>query len=231
MKYDLLLFDADDTLFDFGACEKEAFVETMAQFGIAADDEMVRRYAQLNDQCWKRFERGELKKEELVLLRFALFLEEYGLKGDPFLINERYIEALSGKAILFEGARELLLELDGRARMAIITNGTAVVQKRRFALSGLLPHFERVFISEELGAKKPEYRFFELVEQGLGGLDKKRTLVIGDSITGDMTGAYRYGLDRLWVNLKGKENTAGVPLTATAESFEQLLRFVLADDE
>lgn len=230
MKYEILLFDADDTLFDFGACEALAFKETMADFGVEIDGEMGRRYAAINDSCWKRFERGELEKKELVVLRFALFLEEYGKTGDPAAINARYLEALSRQAILLEGARELLEALKERARMFIITNGTYAVQKGRFARSGLLPYFEEVFISEKMGTKKPEKRFFELVEEAIDGFDPQKTLVIGDSLTSDMAGAYAYGLDRLWFNPKGKENTDNLPLTGQVGGFEELLGFLLAND-
>ena len=33
MKYDILLIDADDTLFDFRACEKEAFYKAYTESG------------------------------------------------------------------------------------------------------------------------------------------------------------------------------------------------------
>ena len=32
MRYDVLLFDADDTLLDFGACEQAALYATFARF-------------------------------------------------------------------------------------------------------------------------------------------------------------------------------------------------------
>ncbi|MBP3321643.1 MAG: YjjG family noncanonical pyrimidine nucleotidase [Clostridia bacterium] len=230
MKYSILLFDADDTLFDFGACERIAFKETMADFGIFVDETMAKRYAEINDACWKRFERRDLEKKELVVLRFALFLQEYGKKGDPAAINARYIEALSRQVILLEGARELLETLKGKVRMFIITNGTYAVQTGRFARSGLLPYFEEVFISEKMGTQKPEKRFFQMVEEAIDGFEKEKALVIGDSLTSDMAGAYAYGLDRLWFNPKGKENTAGLPLTGQVGGFEELLDFLLAND-
>ena len=34
MRYDVLLFDVDDTLLDFGACEQEALHATFARFAL-----------------------------------------------------------------------------------------------------------------------------------------------------------------------------------------------------
>ena len=81
-----------------------------------------------------------------------------------------------------------------------------------------------------MGTKKPEKRFFELVEEAIDGFDPQKTLVIGDSLTSDMAGAYAYGLDRLWFNPKGKENTDNLPLTGQVGGFEELLGFLLAND-
>ena len=35
MKYDLILFDADGTLFDFDRAENDAFEKTMKRFGVS----------------------------------------------------------------------------------------------------------------------------------------------------------------------------------------------------
>ena len=38
MKYQVILFDADETLFDFRMSERAALKEVMAEFGIAYDE-------------------------------------------------------------------------------------------------------------------------------------------------------------------------------------------------
>lgn len=93
-------------------------------------------YSAYNDRCWKELERGELTKPQLVVKRYALFLEHYGIDKDPQTVNETYADCLSKTAIELPGAEDLLKRLYGKAKIYIITNGLTKVQKGRFAEPG-----------------------------------------------------------------------------------------------
>lgn len=54
------------------------------------------------------------------------------------------------------GALELIQSLYGRYRLYIVTNGTARVQQGRIAMPGIEKYFDGIFISELIGADKPE---------------------------------------------------------------------------
>lgn len=58
MKYRFLLFDADNTLLDFTACEAKAFAEALKLCGIPQKPGMTEVYSAYNDRCWKELERG-----------------------------------------------------------------------------------------------------------------------------------------------------------------------------
>ena len=104
MKYRFLLFDADNTLLDFTACEAKAFAEALKLCGIPQKPGMTEVYSAYNDRCWKELERGELTKPQLVVKRYALFLEHYGIDKDPQTVNETYADCLSKTAIELPGA-------------------------------------------------------------------------------------------------------------------------------
>ena len=86
MKYVFLLFDADDTLLDFAAAERD---------GLTLDDGLRQRYAVLNKRLWKRLDEGELTRDELLYTRFGIFFKQEGINADGTLaenIYRKYLE-------------------------------------------------------------------------------------------------------------------------------------------
>ena len=200
-RYDILLFDADNTLFDFGRCEYEAFRETARQGGFPFSDILYERYARINDELWKRLERKEISLDFLKAERFRLLLLSMGEpEGDgtaerAAVLRDVYMDSLSEQAVLMPGAAELCRELAAEYALYIVTNGISRIQRSRFARSGLEPYFRAMFVSEEIGIQKPEKGYFDAVFSALGNPEKSRVLMIGDSLTSDADGAIGYGLD------------------------------------
>lgn len=50
--------------------------------------------------------------------------------------------------------------MHGRVRQQVVTNGTAHVQHRKLAKSGIIDLMDGVFISEEMGAEEIRQGFF-----------------------------------------------------------------------
>ena len=230
MRYKFLLFDADNTLFDFSACEAKAFSLALQKCGIREQEGMAQVYSAYNDECWKMHERGELSKAEIVHRRYAKFLEHYGLTYDPDELNGAYVGFLSETAIELPGAKELLARLYGRAKIYVITNGLTKVQKGRFARSELTKYVDDVFISEEMGVNKPDARFFEEAEKRIPGFEKRDAVVIGDSLTSDIKGANNAGLDCVWFNPKREKNDSGLCIKATVSDFDELEAYLTSED-
>jgi len=83
MKYDLLIFDADGTLFDFATAEKRAFYQTLKIQGIETDlADLHELYQKINHQYWIQFERGEISAAELRSQRFKEFFATAALQLD-----------------------------------------------------------------------------------------------------------------------------------------------------
>ena len=55
-----------------------------------------------------------------------------------------------------EGAVELLDDLQGRYRLFLVSNGVVATQYQRLRDAGLTKYFERIFLSEEVGWRKPD---------------------------------------------------------------------------
>lgn len=204
MKYTWLLFDADDTLFDFPRAEANALRWTLEQSGLPFQPAYVEIYAHYNRQVWKEFERGELTALELRVKRFRLFFHEVGMPGDPETVSPLYLRNLALGSDLLPGAEEVIRAVQGRYRLALVTNGLKDVQRPRLEHSVLRDSFERVFISEEVGAAKPSPAYFDAVFHGIGQPPKESVLLIGDSLSSDMRGGVEFGIDTCWFNPTGK---------------------------
>lgn len=72
MKYEVILFDADDTLYDFKKSEREAFKNTMLKFNINYDENYhLNIYQEINTILWKEFEQGFIIQENLKSVRYS----------------------------------------------------------------------------------------------------------------------------------------------------------------
>ncbi len=212
-KYETLLFDADNTLFDFHRAEREAIKETLCRFSLPCDDGVIAEYSAINDSLWKLLEIGGIEKNELRLRRFKMLCDRYGFSADAEAMASAYTERLARQAFLTDGAEDICSYLFGRYRMYIVTNGTKFVQESRMERSGLGKYFEKVFISDDLGAEKPSVRFFELVAERLGAFDKSKTLIIGDSLSSDIAGGNAFGIDTCWLDPSGEKDRGDLDVT------------------
>ena len=231
-KYKLLLLDADNTLLDFDAAERHALSNTFADCGWEYNEQTYACYHSINDALWKELEKGNVTRSELKLLRFARTADWMRQNGyhvpantDLEYMCARYILHLGECGKLLDGADALCAALKERYRLSIITNGTASVQYSRMKHAGLEPYFEHLFISEEIGAEKPSPDFFAPVFAAFPGIDRREMLVIGDSISSDMKGAYNAGIDACYLNAGDAPQEP--PIRYHAKNFEELMKFLL----
>ena len=218
--YDILLFDADDTLFDFQQSEREAF---RAVSGEKDSDALYQIYHRINDGLWKQLERGEIDRAGLQKRRFADLLAEIGMEGDGDDYNAKYVEALSNQSILLPESEEVVAALAPHCRLFLLTNGIAYVQRKRFFASSIAPYFEDLFISEEASSQKPEKAFYDYVEKRIPDFHKERALMIGDSLTSDMAGGQNAGIDTCFYNPRGTKVLDHIKVTYQIETLRDLL--------
>lgn len=201
MKYKYLLFDADNTLFDFDFSEKQAFLSLNKLYRAAFGEDTYEVYHKINDSLWKMLERGEIEKPCLRLERFRKYLSSLGQTFDEDIITllaKNFQLSLSHNSTLIDGVGETIRYLSQKYKIYIITNGISHVQTGRFNASVLKEYVERLFISEEIGYDKPDNRFFERVLYEIGDSDKSSYLVIGDSLSSDIDGALGYDIDCIY---------------------------------
>lgn len=230
-RYDIVLLDADNTLFDFTGAERAALGRALEGRGLPFTPRAESCYLEINRALWAAFDRGEISQEHLVVERFRRLLSRLGAEGDPAGLNGDYLSRLGEDGRLLPGAEALCRRLAGAGcRLALATNGVGRVQRARLARSPLSPLFSGVFISGELGARKPEPAFFDAALAALGAADRSRCVMVGDSLSADIQGGAAAGLDTIWFCPGEEEPQPGeASPTHTARSLEEAGRIILRD--
>ena len=201
-----VLFDLDDTLFDFHKAEKIALTKTLVHFGIDPTEETLALYSTINAAHWKRLELGEISREEVKVGRYRELFKTIGVECDPVKATAYYESMLAIGHYFMPGAPELLEELYGKYRLYIVSNGTAKVQEGRIGSSGIAKYMDGIFISQVLGANKPDKQFFEICFAEILDFSLSETVIIGDSLSSDIKGGINAGITTVWFNPKGIEN-------------------------
>lgn len=201
-----VLFDLDDTLFDFHKAEKIALTKTLVHFGIDPTEETLALYSTINAAHWKRLELGEISREEVKVGRYRELFETIGVECDPVKATAYYESMLAIGHYFMPGAPELLGELYRKYRLYIVSNGTAKVQEGRIGSSGITKYMDGIFISQILGANKPDKQFFDICFAEIPDFSLSETVIIGDSLSSDIKGGINAGITTVWFNPKGIEN-------------------------
>jgi 2-haloacid dehalogenase len=222
-RYQWLLFDADGTLFDYERAESAALAEAFRSIGAVFDPGYLATYQRINNALWQGVERGEITPGFVKVRRFELLLETIGLEYSPDAFSANYLECLAARSELIEDAADVVQALQGKYRIAILTNGLQVVQRGRLARSVIRQHISEIIISEEIGFAKPAGEFFDAAWARLGHPSRREALMIGDGWTSDIVGANRYGLDTCWYNPAGKPRPGGCEVTREIASLRELV--------
>jgi 2-haloacid dehalogenase len=227
MTYSWLLFDADGTLFDYDQAEATALQQAFAEVGTTFEPAHLNAYREINTRVWREFEAGRITAERLRLQRFELLFETLGRSLTPAEFSPVYLRHLARASQLIEGAREIVPALCAKYRLALITNGLRDVQRPRLAGSAIRDCFKEVIISEEIGAAKPDPAIFDAAFERLGRPQRAEVLLVGDSLTSDIAGGRRYGLDTCWFNPTGAARAADATSTYEIRHLSELARLLL----
>ncbi len=227
MGFDIVLFDADNTLLDFTKNEQKAFFEAFAKEGIVPDQEMFRRYREINSGYWSMLEQGQITKERLLVERFERLFAEYHIELDAELFNSSYLNCLSFGSSLIEGAVELLESLQGKVRLAMVTNAVSATQHSRLKRAQIDQYFEVIVVSEESGYEKPDPAIFEYTFAKLGNPDISRTIIVGDSLGADIVGGNRAGIATCWFNPHHKQAPPDIKIDYTVDKLMDIVNIVL----
>lgn len=222
--YPLILFDADDALFDFAGSQEISFRKTLEYYQIQDRfAELFQTYIKISKTLWVQIEKGEISKDFLKVHRFEKTFEIHQIALDPAHASELYLEMLPENVLHIAGAVEACRQLSQTARLAIVTNGVETVQKRRLTNSELRHWIEFMVISDECGYAKPDHRIFTHTLKRANHTDPSTVLMIGDRLETDIRGANDFGMKSCWFNPQQNANETGIQPHFEIRSFDELL--------
>ena len=227
-KYKYLLWDIDGTILNFEKAEKRAIRTLFEKFNLGeCTDEMLACYIQISKKYWKLLECGEMEKERILVERFVEFFEKEGIRTDVASeFNKAYQLALGDTIAFNDDALEIIKAQKKNYQIIIVTNGTAIAQKKKLERSGLDKIADNIFISEEVGYEKPNIHFFERVIAKAGIDDVSQAVIIGDSLTSDIQGGVNAGIDTCWYNPKEDVNDTNLKPTYIIKNLHELCEIV-----
>lgn len=207
---DTLLIDLDNTILDFNKAEGPALAGALRAMGIEPGNELLSRYSAINLVHWKRLEKGQITIAEVKVSRFRQLFDEFGISASPEKTAEVYEGLLAIGHYFVDGAEDMLEELYGKYRLYLASNGIAKVQHSRIDSAGIEKYFDGMFISEEIGGRKPEPEYFEKCFERIPNFHKTRTAILGDSLSADMQGGKNAGITTIWFNRDDMPDEEGV---------------------
>jgi putative hydrolase of the HAD superfamily len=212
MSYDAILFDLDNTLYDYDAYWAERLRWSLAP--------VLLRYPHLQLESLVE----QAIAGQIYLREWRAFLMRVGVTAEEVLVaaQERYQVNRFEDLSLYPGARQLLAALRSRYRLGLITNGPAFTQRPKIARFGLAELMDVILISEEVGVAKPDPAIFRMALAQLG-VAPERAVFVGDSPDHDLRGACAAGLHAIWMNPRRLAAPPDLPpLLATIASLADL---------
>ena len=220
--FEFLFLDLDDTILDFQKAEHIALSKTLRSFGLEPEEHVLKRYNLINKAHWEALERKEMTREQVLVGRFQTLFEEMGITVEPVSVARAYEDNLSMGHWFLPGAEEAVEALSKKYKLYLASNGTAKVQAGRLKSANISRFFEEVFVSQELGANKPSLEYFEKCFARIPGFDKRKAMIVGDSLTSDILGGQNAGIATCWVNPKHKAGREDIRVDYEIEALSQL---------
>lgn len=219
MKYQWILFDADETLFSFNSYL--GLKAMLVRYGIEFSEADYDAFQAINKPLWVAYQNKEITIQELQTTRFAKLAEQTG--KEPLALNKELMAEMAIVSKPLPNVMEMLNELYSKVKMGIITNGLEALQQKRLENTGTTKFFEIIVVSEVVGVAKPNAKIFEYAFEQIGDIDKSQILMVGDTLSSDILGANGVGIDSCWFNHIGENNTTEIKPTYEITDIKQLI--------
>lgn len=209
-KYDYFIFDLYGTLIDLRTDEWD--IQTWKKWGAILDEKKIKhpvsyifRYQFFKkDKLYRKrmLSLGEYTNPEIdVIDIYKELFQKYGNKGLPeeliYEVSYQFRVASREYIKLFPGVEEFLKKIRESGKHAyILSNAQASYTLPEIKMFGLDELTDDFIMSSDYKCMKPDVKFFdELIVRH--NMDKSKTVMIGDSLSSDIEGAGRAGIDSI----------------------------------
>lgn len=219
-RYNVVLFDLDDTLINTALDERNAIESVFADNGLPFGEDVVEVFRKKAD--WQTYMLGDFNAKAEFTSKFVQLLDNLAIKNDRQKLIDEYFDKIRQSKTLTTDAKKVLRSLKKRGyRIYLTANGYSAFQRKRIELAGLTEYFDGIFISEEADVRKPCKAFYDYVMSRIPESNISKVLVVGDAQSTDILGAKNARMDSCWYN--PNHLTPKYQSTYEIDSIDQLL--------
>ena len=235
-----VLFDVDDTLFDYTSSEHAGVLGHLTAEGLLglfpSPADAVATWREIMEEEYARFLAGELTFAGQQLARTRRFLSHVGRlpaggisDDEAALWFARYRGLRDTVWAAFPDADPVLRKLAPRFRLGIVSNSSLGHQQDKLRAIGLLDHFgEAIVCAIEHGAPKPDAGIF-LAGCAALGLPAHQVAYVGDKYEIDAVGAHEAGLRSYWLD-RAATGVATLDGISVIRSLDELVPALIGPD-
>jgi HAD superfamily hydrolase (TIGR01549 family) len=189
-----IIFDLDDTLYDYQKCHKIALNRVKQKF-VNELDISEKQFVELYVTSRKEVKQtlGKVASSHNKFLYFKKILEKLEFK--PYLsiaidINQLYWQIFYDHMVPNEGVYSLFDTINRlNIPCAILTNFASDIQFKKLIYLGLADNIDYILTSEDVGIEKPDKTAFLLIKEKL---NSKHFWMVGDSPKDDLEPSKKY---------------------------------------
>lgn len=221
-----MLIDMDDTIIALTETSTRCWNDLCVTFAprLPARDthELIKTLEVIRNNFWRDPVRSDPYRLNMIGSRRAIlaeFLTELGMaEGDEATalaheMADHFTEAQIATITAFPGAIEAIEELRARGvKLALITNGDALLQRRKIERFSLASLFECVIVEGEFGKGKPDPEVYHHALATLG-VAPQEAWIVGDNLLWEVAVPKQLGIYTVWVDFAHQ----GLPADAPAQ--------------
>jgi FMN phosphatase YigB (HAD superfamily)/ribulose-5-phosphate 4-epimerase/fuculose-1-phosphate aldolase len=226
MFYKGIIFDLDNTLYDYDVCHHTALNEVF--------ELLVQKYKSLTIEHIKgvyeeisktlKYELGLTASSHNKSIYFKHLLEKLNIGLSIFLtIHDIYWDTFYSNMVCFEGVLDFLVfNKNIGKKMGILTDYETEYQIKKLERLGILNYIDVIVTSEEVGIEKPSSQMFSAILQKMN-LGSHEVIMVGDNYERDFKGASRAKIRSYWFHKDNHEFTSFVDLHAKFSAIQNEL--------
>ncbi len=209
MFYKGIIFDLDDTLYDYKKCNEYA-IEKVINYIINHNDK-YKNYQYILDVYNKisihlKDELKNTASSHNKSIYFKQLIEELKLNYSYFqTLNNLYWTNFYNSMVCFEGVKDFIIwnKING-IKIGILTDYETEYQIMKLEKVELLNYVDYIVTSEEVGIEKPSVNMFYTILKKMN-LQAEDVIMIGDNYEKDIMGALNVGIKSYWFNKDNAE--------------------------
>jgi putative hydrolase of the HAD superfamily len=216
-----VLLDLDDTILDDSGSTSSCWLEACRvhrdELGIVDPITAYVSIERVREWYWSDPERHRVGRLDLAAARREvahLALKDVGINDEALAgkIGDTYHELRDRLLQPFDHAIDTVEWLRSRGcRLALLTNGSAQMQRRKIDRFRLASHFDTILIEGEVGFGKPDPRVYKRALEVLG-VAPGDTWMVGDNLEWDVAEPQRQGIYGIWIDVRGSGLPHGHPV-------------------